>query len=323
MAGRLRGLIRPATGPYSGRRVTLRGDPPSACAGAGATARADPRRPPQARPQPRVVLLAVDAPARQQPQRLGRPRARLRVVGDQRQIVIVRQPQRLVRQRHLADQRMVDPLHAVALVLHRVRGPEPPELLALDREITDQLRQLRIVRRAPRVHPQHAHHLGRLALPVHVEIRGVGVEEDHPGHVAVLRGQGREVAEQRSGRAVPAQDVQPPPHHVGGHALHGVHQLLHGRAQLLRPAHPPVLLLLRLREMAQVVALGVRQPQSPPDRVQHLGGHIAPVALFQAGVVRHRHPRELRQLLATEPRYPPATAQLRQADVLGLQPGAA
>jgi catechol 2,3-dioxygenase-like lactoylglutathione lyase family enzyme len=64
------------------------------------------------------------------------------------------------------------------------------------------------------------------------------------------------------------------------------------------------------------------QREGARDGVEHLRRHVAPVALLQARVVRHRHPRQLRQLLAPQPLHPPVPPEDRQPDVFRLQPGA-
>ncbi|GDY76634.1 hypothetical protein SAV31267_061190 [Streptomyces avermitilis] len=75
--------------------------------------------------------------------------------------------------------------------------------------------------------------------------------------------------------------------------------------------------------MREVRVLGVRQPQRAGDRVEYLRGHVPSVALLEAGVVRDGHPGQLRQLLAAQPRHPAVPPEVRQAHVLGLQPGPA
>jgi hypothetical protein len=245
------------------------------------------------------------------------------VVGDHRLFVVVDEPEGLEGEGQFTDERMVQPLDAMALLLDVVRRPEPTELLALHGELAHEGGQTRIVGVAPRVHPQKTHHVGRLLIPLHEQLAILGLEKHHPRPVPLLRRHLRPVPEDGRGHPVPDEDLRPPPHDIRGHTVEGVDQLPQSDPHLLRPDRRLLLVLLRLREMREMRVLGPRQPQSARDRVEHLRGHVPPIALLKACVVRHGHSGQLRQLLAAQPGHPAMPPEVREPHVLRLQPGTA
>lgn len=68
-------------------------------------------------------------------------------------------------------------------------------------------------------------------------------------------------------------------------------------------------------------ALRTVQAQGPRDGVEDLRRHVLAVALLQPGVVRHRHPGQLRQLLAAQAGDAAVAPVVGQAHVLGAQAG--
>ncbi|CAM5423925.1 hypothetical protein STANM309S_00162 [Streptomyces tanashiensis] len=200
--------------------------------------------------------------------------------------------------------------------------PQAPERLALHRQLADQRREQRIVRMPARVEPQKTHDLARLLLPVDEQVPAVVAQEEKPRDVALLRRQRGDIAEQRGSHPVAPEDVRAAPHDIGGDPHHRVHQLLHARPQTLRPRRPPPP-RRRLRQPGEMLPLRLAQPQRPRDRVEHLHGHVPPVALLEPRVVRHGHSGQLRQLLTAQARHPTVPPELGQAHVLGLQPGPA
>ncbi|GAA3031875.1 hypothetical protein GCM10020000_06030 [Streptomyces olivoverticillatus] len=176
---------------------------------------------------------------------------------------------------------------------------------------------------AARVEPQAGHRVGRLAVPVHVQLAGGRVEEEEPGHVALLRRQGREVAQEGAGQPVPGDHIGAAAEDVGRGVVHGVEEVLHRGAYALRAARARRLLAARSGQVVEVVPLGPAQPQRVGYRVEHCRGDVLSPALFEPGVVGHADPGDLGEFLAAQTRHAAAAAMRRQAHVLGPQPGAA
>jgi hypothetical protein len=76
-------------------------------------------------------------------------------------------------------------------------------------------------------------------------------------------------------------------------------------------------------EGEQVLAFQVAQPQRPGQGGEHLVGRVGALPLFEADVVRHAHPGELRQLLAAQPGHAAALPVGDETDVVRPQTGAA
>ena len=162
---------------------------------------------------------------------------------------------------------------------------------------------------------------GELIGPGRVVARaGGGIGEEPPDDVALGCGQGGEVAEQGGGHPVP-----------GEHVVAGIADQGRGVVQpfnQVQDAWPHLISRTRaesglgVREMAQVGAFVVGQPQRPADRGEHLGRRRRPPALLQPDVVVDRHAGQLRDLLSAQARGP-ASGPLGQPDIGRSHLGAA
>jgi hypothetical protein len=74
-----------------------------------------------------------------------------------------------------------------------------------------------------------------------------------------------------------------------------------------------------LGDSEEVRALGVVEAQRTSHRVENVVGHIEVAALFEAAVVIHAHTRKLRDLFATQARYPSRPPCATDIDVVDTQ----
>ncbi|EPH44313.1 hypothetical protein STRAU_2753 [Streptomyces aurantiacus JA 4570] len=221
---------------------------------------------------------------------------------------------------------MAKPLDAVGVLAHQLLGPQQAELLAADGEFAEQVAQAVVAGVTAEVHAQRRDGVagGLLPrLPVRVETPHARVEEVQPRHVAALGGQRVEVGEQRPGRAVGGEDVEPSPDDVRGHLVQRRQEDLDARPDRLRGGWRRGRVAQGAGQMAQVRALGVVEPQHPGDGVQDAVGHVVGAALFESYVVVDADPGQLRQLLAAQPGHATAPAERTDAGLFRAQPGAA
>src|SRR5579875_903585 len=146
-------------------------------------------------------LVEGGAPGGEQLQRVVGRGARLGGVGGDPKALVGGEVECLIGEGDVADGRVAEPLDAGAVEPHVVRGPPGAEVVAAGGQLTDQVGQGLVVRAAPGLGAQHRHHVLGLALPVWVELRGGGVEEQEAGVVGGLGGAGQDRREQ--GRAEP------------------------------------------------------------------------------------------------------------------------
>ena len=227
----------------------------------------------------------------------------------------------------VADDGMVEALGAGAVEADIVRGPPGAEVLAAGGQLADQVRQGLVVRALPGLGAQHGHHVLGLALPLGVERGRGGVEEQEPGVVGRLGGAGEDRGEQRRGKPVSGQDVQPGVADVGRGRDHRVQDAPHAWPDLLRggAARCPRRggRAGRAREVEQVGALSLIEVQGTGDAVKDALGGAGRPAAFQPDVIVDADPGQERDLFPAQPGDPAVAAVGGQSGLLGGDPGAA
>ncbi len=214
-------------------------------------------------------------------------------------------------------------LDAGAVESHVMGCPPGAERLAAGCQLPDEVRQRPVVRVAPGLGPEHRDRVLGMALPVEVEPRGAGVEEDKPGSVGRPGGAVEYRREECLSQPVRREDIHAPVAHVRRCRDHRIEDALHARADLLpgRAWARSQGGVPRFREVEQVRALGLIQAERPGKSLEHALGGAARVPPFQPGVVVDADPREHRDLFPAQAGDAPVAAVSGQASLLRSDPG--
>ena len=256
----------------------------------------------------------------EQPEPLGRHRPGRGRVRDDPQVA-ARRGQLVAVEVDRADLRVVDPLAGEQDRLAAGREPVLPEGRARVEQIRDQSLQAGVAGVAQRGLAQ----LPDLArLEVGAADRGllrsdVLEHEVPPEHVAVALAAAGGIADERRPQRVPQPQRERGVEDADRRADELVDEPLHARGHVGRQLARP-----RGRapgEGVQPGPVGVREPQRPGQRGEHLRRRRVRPALLEPGDVVDRDPGQLRELLAAQPGRPPGAAA-GQAHVLGTYAGA-
>jgi len=179
------------------------------------------------------------------------------------------------------------------------RGPPGGELGARRLQLGHEAGEAGVARAAGVLGPQAGQGALRGVLPLRA-LQLAGGEEP-PERVATLEAHRPEVGDDAGRRHVPGEDVRARVREVGGVRR----QALDERAQRGRRL-PRVLRAgqrqLHPREVEEVGALGLRKPQRAGERVEDLRRGVDVAPLLQPRAPGDADPRELRELLAAQPR---------------------
>ena len=248
-----------------------------------------------------------------------RPRGRVvrvRRVPEQPGSGHARDLQGLVAQVQRAHVGVVHELHAAPVVGDVVRPPPARERLAALRELVDELLG-GAARRPGHLHAEHGRDVVRDGVPVVEEPRRVVVEEHVARQVRLPLGV-EHAAVQGAPQVVGGRDVQGTGLDDGGRVDDRVEQLLQGHGDANGRLPGGTRRRRSSREVEEVGALGVVEPQGPCDRGKHLVGDPAHLAALHLHVVVDAHPREGGDFFPAQSGNAAACAP-RQSDVLGLQ----
>jgi hypothetical protein len=210
----------------------------------------------------------------------------------------------LVRQVQVADDGVVEVLHAGAVDAHVVRAPAAAEVVAAGGQLADQVVQALVVRVDAGGGAQVGHgHVGD-QVPVGEEAAGGAVEE---GEAADVRGVGRvgvQVAVHGPTEEIGREQVLPAVQHDRWGDDRVERPLQAGpHGPLLRPAaraQQRVAAVGLLRQAHQVGALGVVELQGAGDGLEHAGRDAGELAALELGVVLDAHPGQRGDLAAAQ-----------------------
>jgi hypothetical protein len=208
---------------------------------------------------------------------------------------------------------VVHPVDAAAgLRAHVVARPQPAEVRALDRQLADQLGELRVIDVGAGQRPEPGDRVAEAGFGVGEQLVDRVAEERRAQDVGARPVHGGEGGHE----LVRGQHVHVAALHEGGVQRKGVQQPGHGRRDALGRAGPAPDPGRRGGELEQVGGGRLVQPQRPGDRGQDLRRRMPVMALLEPGVVLRADPGQQRHLAPLEA-GDPAPAGLGEARLRG------
>ncbi len=201
------------------------------------------------------------------------------------------------------DQRVIDGLEQGGLGAHVVRGPQPGELRAAGEEVPHQRGHLAVVGVAggggAQAPDRGAGERLRVERVVQRPLVRRRCEVGTAHEVALAPGQGGKVL-QEGGQIVPGDHLVGRGEHDRRSVRQSPQQVEDALRHFVRgPGRRPG---RRAGEVVQMVALGVRQAQGSGQAGEYLARGARTAGLLKARVVLGRNERQLRHLLAAQPR---------------------